>query len=118
MADKARLYRYAVARGTLTANSGVESADAWQVDQADHRLARDRIGDRDAPQGNPAQEIVGAVDRIDHPAALAGGAAALLAEKAVAREGLGKAVADQRLDLAIGDADEILRSLGLARQGR
>src|SRR5438270_252140 len=106
--------RYVVARGSATANSGVEPADARQIDQADDRLAGDRIADRNAPQRQPAQKIVGAVDWVDHPAALTGGAAALLAEKADIRKGFGQPGPDRLLDRTVGDADEVLRSLGLA----
>src|SRR6266478_8751867 len=106
------MYRSPVAPSATIANSRVEPGDAGQVDETDHRFAGDRISDGDAPQRKPAQEIVGAVDRIDHPAALTGGSATLLADKAVVRKGFGKAGTDQRLDLAICDADEVLRSLG------
>jgi hypothetical protein len=114
--DAAGVYRHAVACGSPPANSGVEPIDARQVDEADHRLTGDRVGDGDTPQRKPAEEIVGAVDRIDYPAALTGEAAALLPEKAVVRKGVGQPGPDQRLDLAIGEAHEVLRSLGLARQ--
>src|SRR5439155_24235284 len=53
---RADMYRYAVASGSPAANSRVEPVDAWQVEQADHRLAGNRIGDGDAPQRHAAQE--------------------------------------------------------------
>ena len=86
------------------------------MDQPDHRLSRDRVCDRDAPQRKAPQEIVSAVDRIDDPAPLPYLPSTLLAEKAVRRKSLGETGANQGLDFAIGDADEILWSLGLARQ--
>ena len=41
---------------------------------------------------------------------------ALLPEKTVLRKGFGQVGPDQRLDLAVGDADEVLRPLGLTCQ--
>src|SRR6516165_5670986 len=75
------MYRHAVAPGAATADRRVKSADARQINQSDHRLADDRIGNRDAPQGKAAKEIVGPVDRIDNPAALARPSPALLPRK-------------------------------------
>src|SRR6516164_7834619 len=111
------MYRHAVAPGAATADRRVKSADARQINQSDHRLADDRIGNRDAPQGKAAKEIVGPVDRIDNPAALARPSPALLPEKTILRKGLGQPGADQRLYLAVGDADKVLRPLRLACQG-
>src|SRR6516225_667827 len=87
------------------------------MDQPDHRLPRDSVRDRDAPQWKAPQKIVSAVDRIDDPAPLPCLPSALLAEKAVRRKSLSETGANQGLNLAIGDADEILGSLGLACQG-
>src|SRR5215470_13865381 len=86
------------------------------MDQPDHRLPRDHVGDRDTPQRKAPQEIVSAVNRINDPAPLPCLSSALLAEKAVRRKSLGETGANQGLDLAIGIADEILWSFGLARQ--
>ena len=86
------------------------------MDQPDHRLPRDSVRDRDAPQWKAPQKIVSAVDRIDDPAPLASPSPALLPERTILREGLGQTSADQRLDLAVGDANEVLRPLRLARQ--
>src|SRR5437868_13977167 len=47
---------------------------------------------------------------------LSGGSAALLAEKVVGRKGLGEPGTDHLFDRTVGDADEVLRSLGLADQ--
>src|SRR5207302_11406153 len=44
--DAAGRERYIVARSSATANSRVEPADAWQVNEADHRLAGNGVGDR------------------------------------------------------------------------
>ena len=102
------MYRYAVAPSTVVANCRVKPTDAWQINQSDCRLAGDRVGDRDAPQRKPTKEIVGPVNRIDDPAALSRPSPALLPEKTILRKGLGQARADQRLDLAVGDTDEVL----------
>ena len=62
-----------------------------------------------SPRCRPAAGAAGrsAVDRIDDSAAL--DAAALLPEKTVVRKGFSQPGPDQRLDLAIRDADEVLR---------
>src|SRR5215472_5311072 len=110
------MYQHAVAPGATSAHRRIQPTDARQMDQPDHRLPGDRVCDRDAPQWKASQEIVSAVNRIDDPAPLACPSSALLAEKAVRRKSLGETGANQGLDFAIGDADEILWSLGLARQ--
>ncbi len=60
---------------------------------------------------NAAGEVAGAVDRIDHPGARPIGAAALLADEAVAGKGAVEAIDDELLDLAVDDGEEILRTL-------
>src|SRR6516162_7107430 len=112
------MYRDTVAPSTAVANCQVKPTDAWQINQSDCRLAGDRVGDRDAPQREPTQEIVGPINRIDDPAALSCFSPAPLPEKPILRKGFGQARADQRLDLAVGNTDEVLRPLRLARQGR
>ena len=116
IANMACMYRDAVAPGATSAHRRIEPADARQMDQPDHRLPRDHVRDRDTPQRKAPQEIVSAVNRINDPAPLPCLSSALLAEKAVRRKSLGETGANQGLDLAIGNADEILWSFGLARQ--
>ena len=76
----------------------------------------DDAGERDRPVRHAAQEIGGAVDRIDHPQGRAGpalGAAAFLAEQIVLRIGAAQARAHQVLDRPVGDAHDVLHPLEL-----
>src|SRR5215472_3900001 len=109
------MYRHAVAPGATSAHRRIEPADARQMDQPNHRLPRDHVGDRDTPQRKAPQEIVSAVNRINDPAPLHCLSSALLAEKAIRRKSLGETGANQGLDLAIGNADEIVWSFALRR---
>ena len=70
-------------------------------------------GEHDAPIGDRADEIGGAVDRVDHPgeAGCAGFGAVFLAHDAVIGEGIGQGGAHEQFDLAIRLADEILMAL-------
>ena len=104
------------------------------VGHADRGPAVDQVGQRHRPIGHAAQEVRGAVDRVDDPQArgadfcsssssaeqvvrgLGAGeaiAAALLAEHRIVGEGDAEAGADQLLDLAVGDAHEVLHALVL-----
>ena len=79
------------------------------------------VGERDRPVRHAAQEIGGAVDRIDHPQGRAGpapGAAPFLAEQIVLREGIAQARAHQLLDRTVGDAHDVLHPLELDLQLR
>src|SRR5260370_29411302 len=111
------MYRHAVAPRTASAHRRIEPRDAGEIDQPDHRLARNYVGDRDAPQRKAAQEIVGAVNRIDHPAPLGRRSSALLPEKAILRKSLDEARANPGFDLTVGDAYGILWALGLPHPG-
>ena len=98
-----------------TANSGVEPADARQVNEADHRLAGDRVATETPQSGSSVQEIVGA--SIGRPPSSSPAPPPLSSPR---KPSSGKALAsrwDHRLDFAIGEAHEVLRSLGLPRQG-
>jgi GNAT superfamily N-acetyltransferase len=77
-----------------------------------------QIGDRDAEMRDAAREIRGAVDRIDDPDAVRGLATALFADEGVGGKGLGEALLDEALDLAIDLGEEILMALeGEAERG-
>ena len=89
------------------------------VDGAQRAHAVLDIGDRNVPERDAAQEIVRAVDRVDDPQALriAGERRGrLLAEEMIAGKRARDFPANEILDLAVGDADEVLRALLLDRQ--
>ena len=72
-------------------------------------------GESHAPDRQPGRVGGGPVDGIDHPhaAGLEVGRAAFLAEKAVLREALGQACANEVFDVFVGDADHILPVVAL-----
>ena len=70
---------------------------------ADDDLVVDHQRDQGRPHRHAADEVLGAVDRVDHPAPLAvAGRALLLAEHGVARPGPGQGAADALLDRLVG----------------
>ena len=90
------------------------------VDDADLALVVLDVGNRHAVIAHPAQEIMGAVDRVDDPDVIELALEhrrGLLAEERIAGKRRGEATPDQLLDRAIGAADEILRALVLDDQG-
>ena len=91
------------------------------VSDADLDPVVHHAGERDRPVRHAAQEIGGAVDRIDHPQGRAGPAlraAAFLAEQIVLRPGAAQARAHQVLDRTVGDAHHVLHPLELDLQLR
>ena len=73
------------------------------ADHPDHHLVVDHQRDQRGPDGHPADEVLGAVDRVDHPAPLAvTGRAHLLAEHRVARPGPRQRATDALLDRLVG----------------
>jgi hypothetical protein len=85
-------------------------------DDAELRAPVDDVGDRDVPVRHAAQEVVRPVDGVDDPAAIDRAfepGRGLLAEEAIAGKRRGQLGANQRLDLAVGAAHEILRPLEL-----
>ena len=84
------------------------------MDQAKAHLAPGDKGNRDAPGAQPADKGLGAIDRVDHPDALAlaeGSGTGLLAEEAILWPRRGQPGLDQQLDLDIGLTDHILGTL-------
>ena len=71
-------------------------------------------GEQRPEQGDAADEVVGAVDRVDVPAdrRVGGFAAVLLADETVIRERVEEAPADHPLDLGVGLGHERLVGLG------
>ena len=77
------------------------------------------IRDRHVPVRDSAQKIVRAVDRVDDPQpfGIAGERrGGFLAEKMIAGKRARNLAANERLDVAVGDADKILRPFELDRQ--
>jgi hypothetical protein len=85
------------------------------VDGAHHRQPILRAGDHDRPVRQPAHEVGGAVDGVDHPIEARGTelAPVLLAHDPVVWPAGGDGVADQRLGRAVGVGDEVLVPLAL-----
>jgi hypothetical protein len=89
------------------------------VDDANLGLPDFDVRDRHAVIAQAAQEVVRAVDRIDHPDVL--GCAGkrcrrFLAEEGIVRKRRGELAGDEVLDRAIGATDEVLRALVLDDQ--
>jgi len=104
----------AVQEGAAATSSGEELARDGIVDDADRDLARLLTRDERRPHRNVADEVLGAVDGVDDPAAIARPALAeLLAEEAVVGERALEDLHDHLLGLAIGLRDR--REVGLDR---
>ena len=88
------------------------SAGADRTRRLELAVALDR--EQRPEQGHAADEVVGAVDRVDVPAdrRVGGLAAVLLADEAVIRERVEEAPADHPLDLGVGLGHERLVGLG------
>ena len=80
-------------------------------DGAQIRFAIDQQADRHAPVVQAVEKTGGSVDRVDHPHAARRerGRAAFLAEEAILGKIRRQLVADELLDLLVGEADDILR---------
>src|SRR5207249_2467509 len=104
-----------VKQGAAAAAGRIEFCGERTVDDPEHELPGGYEPEGDAPEGDAGQEIVGAVDRIDHPdgACVRIARAALLTEETVHREEPREAANDEILALAVGIADEVLRPLAV-----
>ncbi len=103
-----------VEKRALAALGDVEFFIRGVVDHAGDDGAFALQADRDRKLRNAVQEIRGAVERIDDPGValvVAFADAAFLADKAVARPGLGEVGVQHLLGAVIGHGDEIGRSL-------
>src|SRR5881396_1516640 len=107
--------RRAVHRRALTAGGGVEAVRGRVVLDRDHRPAILHQRDAYAELRDVLEELLRAVERVDHPdAALAeplGRIGGLLGEPAVSGEGGGDQRADARVGLQVGPGDGVVRPL-------
>ena len=110
--------RDAVQGGAAPAPCEVEFVGRRAEDGAELDLPPATNATRDAKTRHPADEIGGAVDRVDHPDPLADLAAFLLAEEGVVGEGFREPARQQALDCGIGLAGIVLRTLEGDREAR
>jgi len=104
----------AVDEGAATPARGGEVARHRVQDHAGRDGAAFLKADQDRPEGDPPDEVLGAVDRIDDPARLLRARGAeLLAEEPVIGKGAAEDPADQLLGLPVGLGDR--RRVGLER---
>lgn len=83
------------------------------MDRPDHRPAELDQGHRDGHGGEPAQEIRGPVERVDHPPAVAGVASGLFAHDGDVRGCLGEHHRDGPLARTVDLGDVVAGSLAL-----
>src|SRR5207244_1314012 len=107
LADRGDAYGPVVHEGAAAPHRVVGLALGREAADPDRHLAFRFERDQDAPGGYAAQEVAGAVDGVDDPAAAAPGRgpAALLAQQAVLGEGGGELGRDVGLGGAVRGGD-------------